>query len=488
MLSYNKYLYSVILFLNMLLPFLSSAQNQATLSNNIQVEIDKAYSLQKKYPDSALNIIEKVIENLNNQTENFEAKAYNCKGRILLELGKYEIALTYFNHAIAAITDSAQLSVIINNKGNAYNYLGDFKNASLAYLNAIEISKKYYNSKFPICNVYFNLCTIFDQLQQKDKLQEYLEIGLNVAYQKNEIEAIANFLMLKAMLLVRAKDFDHALIYLDSSIDISRKHNKYISLHSALSNKGHLYLQSKHPQKALESLLEAAKIMQQYTINKNNQVSVYASIGDAYLQLNDITNANKYFNIAWSQADDLPKEKMFLLGKQSEMAFKNNQFKKAYQLLIDYHLLKDSLHHTEVANNVNELETKYRTSEKDKAIAESNAKLSLKEKEITQKNYWLVLAMLGVFIGIMIIFFVNKQNKQKLTIANTTAKANSLQASIDGELKERHRFSRELHDGVNSNLTGIAAHLEALLHNNPQLQHDPTYNIIKNNITIRVRR
>lgn len=69
---------------------------------------------------------------------------------------------------------------------------------------------------------------------------------------------------------------------------------------------------------------------------------------------------------------------------KSELFKRTGRYEKAYELLEESYLIKDSISTLEATNTINELKTKYRTAEKDKQIAEQKA-------VIATRNTWLIV-------------------------------------------------------------------------------------------------
>ena len=134
----------------------------------------------------------------------------------------------------------------------------------------------------------------------------------------------------------------------------------------------------------------------------------------------------------------------------------------ALQYTKQYAHLSDSLSAAHLALQVNELEIRYRTAEKEKKLAE-------KEAEIRRKDAWMlaigVLCILLAALAYSTLMLIRsrrrlaeekeKNHQRELEEITHRKELAVAKAVIDGEEAERARLAKDLHDGLGSLLTGI---------------------------------
>lgn len=146
-----------------------------------------------------------------------------------------------------------------------------------------------------------------------------------------------------------------------------------------------------------------------------------------------------------------------------------------------YIFLSDSLMKKDKIDMVNRLEVRYRIVEKDKALAEQKLKIASIESRVHNRNVLIAAIILLALFSILGFALwrrknIHKQKLQQERIDNLQQKMEieRLNATIDGEDKERTRIARELHDGIGALLTGAKMNFELVKKSN-QYEHNPDF-------------
>lgn len=145
----------------------------------------------------------------------------------------------------------------------------------------------------------------------------------------------------------------------------------------------------------------------------------------------------------------------------SKSYYWSGRYKEAYDTRVTYMKLSDSLFSEKAASEINNLNVKYETSQKEKQIAEQELKIQKQQSNLlyTVLGGALLVSVLG---GIFI--YNRKAQKLKLKSLQQEKENAILNAFILGEERERSRISHELHDGVAAMIGAAKMSLEAIPH------------------------
>lgn len=134
-------------------------------------------------------------------------------------------------------------------------------------------------------------------------------------------------------------------------------------------------------------------------------------------------------------------------------------FASSMNYLERYTDLKEELFKQEQAEAVAELQVKFETAEKERAIAELNESHALKNLEISksQQQFWMLVFTSIILAGGLLFFIVYLRKIQQTTLQKKELayQEQLISAQIDSQENERQRIAKELHDGVAQSLTSI---------------------------------
>jgi len=165
-----------------------------------------------------------------------------------------------------------------------------------------------------------------------------------------------------------------------------------------------------------------------------------------------------------------PNQLMNLYTTLSEMYVETNDYKNAFKTKELENELRNKISSEKMQKNISELEIKYDTERKNKEIIQQQLEIKDKENEIqkknTQNNYIMRIAFFLLIASILtwIVFQQRQKRKnQEIVSLKREHQINTLESLMEGEEKERFRLAKELHDGVNGDLSAIKHKLNTLL-------------------------
>jgi signal transduction histidine kinase len=188
-------------------------------------------------------------------------------------------------------------------------------------------------------------------------------------------------------------------------------------------------------------------------------------VSHAYMKKKDFENAFKYLKLATDDPaiKDLSLERKLYLTELKINIYKNTgRYKEAAFLLDEYNKLTDSSFVVSTQERVLEFDNKLKKAESEKVIL-------AKEVEINKQKTWLyILAISGLALLLLGFLFYRYQNKkqeaksQKIKLLEQENEFVAVKSSLEGQLNERVRISKEIHDDLGSSLTSISLLTEVL--------------------------
>ncbi|PJC62314.1 MAG: hypothetical protein CO022_05195 [Flavobacteriales bacterium CG_4_9_14_0_2_um_filter_32_27] len=331
------------------------------------------------------------------------SRAYNTVGTIYADLGMYDEALKYYN-----------LTIEINKKNNLKDGLASvYANIANihAHLQNYQIAKEYYllsNQKFRELNKVdskvktdLSLSKIYSVLNQEDSADYYLDEAFKSAEKMDKNpHIIANVFVGKAQNELVKNNYAQTLLYLRGAEEKFTQVNSSYDLFQVYKIYGELYYQQKKYALAVKYY---TKGLDKYS--KNSTVTlksdVYKGLSDTYLAVGNFAQAHFYQTKHILITDSLNKE-----NSKNRLLIMENTFKNERSQL-----------ELENLKNINRLQ----------------------EAEIEKQNTQKIALAIGLFLTLMLVFFVLKSYREK-------RKANELILTQKKIVEEKHK---EITDSIN---------------------------------------
>ncbi len=484
MMSVNKYvhlynlksLYIILLFL-LCISYRGYGQETYSINNyaswdtgTIMSVIRSADSMANSKPDSAMYYYRQVIH-FSGKTGYMDGLAlgwYNM-GHLEINRSRHNAALLYFEKAFpyakAAKHTKHLTTGIYGNIGTIHFFHGNYKRAAKYYDSALKEGLKvelHDRGKF-FANTLNNLGIVHIRLNQYPSALEYLNRAEDVCRRNNLIRPLFNVLSNKMGLYIQTEDYSKAMACYDEAMKMARGHRLREQEMILLCSISEMMLKQNKPEEAIHYLRNT-----DFHIPDVNDYyfKIFPGyiLGKAFKQLKQFDKAEYYF----STALDMAIEKGIHDGRReahqmlAEIYEATNQYDKALKQQKLYQQLSDSLFSREKVRDINELEVKYRSAEKDKQLLQERAQRQQKEARLREKNLWMIgIALAALLMGIIFVF-IYRNIRHRQTVALKNGEMKRLQAFIEGEEKERSRIARELHDGIGGMLASAKMNLSAI--------------------------
>ena len=433
------------------------------------------------------NIIFDIAEKY--QNDDYKYLAYAEYGTAYWEKAQYEKAVDYYTEALEyhegsggarADTLMADLSY---NLGLCYSDMSNY-DKGLEYLNAaIQYFDNYENYQWK-AHAYNGIGDIYVELENYDKALDNYNLALetlpveldgrfdqglifgNLAdgYFKMGVIDTSKILVKRAIDIYENENMNWGMAFCYGILSRIAMQEKEYNLSKSYANKSLDYSQE---QGALSETAEA-----------------YLLMGKAGLLNNELRYALKYTQEGIKISEEANILSITVRAKEilAEIFEELGNYKKSYINYKEYTELKDSLFSMDKIEELNQVNLKAETAQKDAEIANKNLKIV--RQEIT-RNY--LIGGIGA-ISLLSLFFLNRfRLKQELTdkevllkqekIENLEQKQKLLAVDyiIQGQEEERKRVAKDLHDGLGGILTTAKHQLSTVGKRNIDLSNSEVF-------------
>jgi len=393
----------------------------------------------------------------------------NIKGNILQRRGKLDESMQMYEVAKKMAlknNDDSSLAKILNNIGIIHNNKGEFNKALEAYFQALDYEKKI-NHKRGIAEAYNNIGVVHYYLSDMENTLMYLKKSSEISKEIGDLEILKKGLINIGAIHRYRGEYDEALSNYYEALEICEVLGNHADMNTSWHNIAEVY-SLQHRYKESEEYYRKALVFNQKFDNKNGLALEYNNIGSLYLKQNRYKEAKEYFEKALtiSREAGYRKLKEDIYDGLANLYAKQNNFAKAFEYSQMYIKLKDSILNEENSKNIAELRTKYETAEKEKLLAEEKGMTAIlrsekaeAELETVNRNKWIIFLGLIMIAASMVFLAIVQNNKRKaqaeIDAAIIEERDQGVNAVIQAQEEERKRISKELHDGIGQQLSGL---------------------------------
>ncbi len=332
----------------------------------------------------------------------------------------------------------------------------DYKTALQSFLLAHDLFKKA-NNKGKLAQCYTAIGIVYWYQGFTEKAIYYYKKNISISIEIHDDNGLAASYGNLAIIFDENKDFENALLYYNNALVIFEKKKRLNEMAACLDNMSLVYKQKKEFRTALNFNTRSYKIRESIrdTLGMLASMENLGSIFIALEKYDDaITISQRVITIAQR------------LGSKEDLKFSYVNLKDAYEGKKDFVMantilnklmaIKDSLRNIDNANQMLELETKFKTKEKEIELNEIKLVQQLKEKEnaekLQKKNYFIIiLSIVGFLILVIGILFL-RRFKEKQQIAEAINKKNeAIEAQkimIDKAYQELSVKNKDITDSI----------------------------------------
>lgn len=342
--------------------------------------------------------------------------SYTYLGYLAEDVSAYDSAITCYTKAcniFVKIGDNSRAAEQNKLIGEAFKYKGNLKEALTYFQKALSIYEQI-KSEEGIAGVNYSMGTMYKDMGRIDRAMACYQKSLEIYKGLNRTIDIANLTTAVGIIHDLNKNFAEAKkcyteaekLYLSKNYD-----NGLSNLYTWMAITAY---NEKDLRKALEYFMKSHDIYKRLN-NTGGLMYAYDNIGSVYTELGDYPKAiewqTKSLNMALEvKGLDNIKYAYELLANTYA---KKGDYKLAYENYLLFTKYKDSLLNESTSKQLAEMDKKFESAQKDKAIILKDAEIlkqaTIAEKQATQRNYLL----LGIALLLLFSVYIYRGYKQK---------------------------------------------------------------------------
>lgn len=370
---------------------------------------------------------------------------------------------------IDSIKEGKKLAKALSNYGGLLNETDELTEKLSYNMRALKLREKA-NDPSELGKSQFNLAVIYSNTGFDSLSVNYLELALKNAAKSKE--KVFEGYVLNSLIMYALKDNNNKKIeeYLAKSEEICLETGSPMLCYNTYLRKGTYFDKLKKFEEAEISFKKSIEFAKKRK-SPGDIMHAYASLGKHYVKSEQPKMAIESFkNFEKHKTNSVE-------GKISQLAYSNwskaermvGNYKNSNEYLQKYIDIKDSMNVEKNKILLANSETKYQSEKKDKEIAQQQLIL---EKSQT-KTQLMTILIVSLLLASILLWFVFQQRQkriqQQLVAIRKEQEVLTLESLIEGEEKERLRIAKELHDGVNGDLSAIKYKLSSLLKMNNEV-------------------
>ncbi len=369
--------------------------------------------------------------------------------------GIYERALENHFEALKireSIGDKQGIGNSYNNIGLVYLNQGNYEKGLENYLKALKIREEI-GDKRGTANSYNNMGVIYLKQNNFEKALDNYEKALKIREEIGDKRGIGMSYNNIGLIHQEHGNFKQSLDNLLKGLKIREEIGDKIGTADSYLNIGNIYFLQKDYEKALDFYFKSSEINQKIGNNRGIAVS-YNNIGTCYLMQNEFVESENYINRGLKIFNEIGNKEGI---KDAYYAFaelydRKGDFKKAFKYQKLYSDIKDTLLNEASSGQIAEMNTKYESEKKDKALIKKDAEISTQQAEAEKQVILRNAFIMGFTLVLVLAFFIYRGYRQK-------QKANKLLDEKNEKITDSINYAKRIQESILPPLAEIKKHL-----------------------------
>jgi tetratricopeptide (TPR) repeat protein len=472
----------------LLLPFATLYSQEKTLQQLMALPDDTAKvsklskyyeGIKRKEPQKARELAKTVIDlSKKLQYQKGIALGYSNLGYLDVIAGENRRSIGYYSESVnyyKKTTDSLGWAAALGGMANAYSALGKndssmiYRTEAIGLLEKMKEQPSFSKRDMRMLSLqYYNLAVDYaNSLKNDDKALSYYKKSEEMARQCNDTLMIVTALNGVTRRLANKEQFADALVqakialrFAKASEDdflLTQAYNGYATVLDASGK----WDEAVEPAQLAIRYAEATGDFSQFMTSATTYSNILKQKGD-YKTLKAFTE--KVLNKA--DGKDHIEFLADIYGFSAEANYKLGHYKPAYDQLYQKLVFNDSILKVENNRIMADMEFRYQTAQKEKALSQNQLQLAKKDLQLQKNREYISYSLAALVVALLVaaLFYIRYRNKKRIHQKEIQSlqqqkEIQLLQALMQGEEKERSRIAKDLHDGVAGMLAAVKMHL-----------------------------
>lgn len=344
--------------------------------------------------------------------------------------------------------------------GMYYRGMMQFDSSFYFIEQAVHLLKKL-NDPFLEARVYGALSYNYQKLEMAYESIEYGKKAFSLHQQMNDTAGMAKTLILMAPSFNFLNDLVNWYGHCNEGLRLARlSGNTYLQMLACNNIAFPLFLMGSKIDSGHYYLNEAYRLAQEngYIFDRNDFA---ISLANKYSTTGNHKKAKEYLEMVFADTARYPLSKPKLHLAQIilyDELKSRGRLAEANEMLERYMELGEEIYQENLASKGRTANYLVKTSDQEK-------QLGRKQMQVKRQNLLIMAMGLGLLALLFLALYLNKKRqagKQLLENAKKEQELAAVKAKLNGQLNERHRLSRELHDDLGSSLTSLGLLTETL--------------------------
>jgi signal transduction histidine kinase len=343
-----------------------------------------------------------------------------------------------------------------------YHSANKYDSARYYYDKAIPLIKRYEPKQIGV--IYSNLANIFDNLQFPQKAFEYFDKALDYYKKDKDTIGLISVHINKGKTCVWIKDTIAEEKNYRIALDLATKINSRSSMKVCYINLSQVYQAWERYDSSIFYIQKALELSKKVG-TKEDEIRLMRIMAKNYFDQKNYTKAHAIINgfLKDTVGINLPLNlQSNILSIQYDVLIGLKKYKEATEIIEKYLELNALITTNEKNTEMLELDEKLNKSEQTKQLLEKENQLVKQRSTISYLFIGLGLTML---LGLGFFYFQRlktEAKKKELLNLQREQELKATKAKLEGQLNERIRIAKEIHDDLGSSMTSISLLSEVL--------------------------